>query len=387
MDFVKVLSDSAIPTTKVDLENMWRDEVTAQGSKLSNESQWSPFWNILTALVTMPVMWFINFLSQTIMPASFVNTATGEYLDLHANSVNLNRNLAIKTKGIITFTRASLNTSISIPLGTIIQSAPINGIIYQVKTTQAKSFSTGQYTLDIPIEAINAGSAYNLADGFYSVLNTPISGISEVSNNANWITTAGTNTESDSALRARIRNQYGTVSKFHTDSVYKSIIANIGGIAINDIYFVHNAPRGAGTANAYCVFDLNVDATATLAKINNYITGQEHHGHGDDLQVFQLPTQALSLSVDCWYPEYLTTAQVNTLRTAISAFINCAFRNNSNYSPTLTTPYERFSFSRLSKELHQQFSDLYSIDFNHDDIVCGLWIPDLTLNIAMHVKE
>ena len=82
VDFNQVLRDAGIPTTDAELRAEWEKEVAAQGSTLSNTSAWSPFWRIITALVTTPVLWLLGFVSSTLLPNLFVKTAKGAWLDM-----------------------------------------------------------------------------------------------------------------------------------------------------------------------------------------------------------------------------------------------------------------------------------------------------------------
>ena len=72
VDFKQALADSGIPTTEAALKAAWEAEVTAQGSKLANTSAYSPFWRVITALVTKPVLWLLTFVSDTVLPNFFV---------------------------------------------------------------------------------------------------------------------------------------------------------------------------------------------------------------------------------------------------------------------------------------------------------------------------
>lgn len=378
MDFTPILKSAGIPTTQVELETVWRNTVEATGSQINNDNRMSPFWRVLTACVTNPALWLINFVATTVMPNAYVKYATGDFLDLLADSVNLTRKGASYTVGNVAFRRNSINVAVTIPVNTLIQTAPINGVIYQLKTTQAKSFSAGSLTVDVPVIATVAGTSHNLAANYFSVLPTPILGIASVANGLDWITTPGANKESDADLRARIRNQFGTASDFHTDSVYKALIAQFQGVHIDAIWIEHNAPRGAGTANAYVLFDFSAPVSLYLAQINDFIMNQGHHGHGDDVLILQMPEHNLSLTATVWVESFVSNTDKATLRANVMSFINAAFRENSAYNPTLTLPYSRFSFSKLAEELHNQFSTIHSIDFNQSDIVSGLWIPRLT---------
>jgi uncharacterized phage protein gp47/JayE len=386
MDFLKVIASAGIPTTLDGLKTEWRSTMAAQNSQISNDDKMSPFWRLVTALVTNPVLWLINFLATTIMPNAYVKYATGEFLDLLADAVNLTRKPATKTTGVITFSRTDTGLAITIPLGTIVQTVPINGVVYRLFTTEDLSFSGTNLTLDVPVEAEFAGAGYNLAANYFSVLPVPIIGVTSAVNGVDWITAPGVETEDDDDLRARVRNQFGTAASYHTDSVYKSLIGLFPGVNIDAIWFVHDAPRGPGTANAYVLFDFAAPVADYLADINAYITDAGNHGHGDDLIVYQMPEENQTLTVTVWVEKFLSAAEQAAIQSGVTAFINAAFRENTAYSPTLTYPYSRFSFSKLAEEIHAEFSDVHSIDFSLADIVSLLWVPRLT-SLTVTVEE
>lgn len=385
-DFLKIISDNGLPTTQAELETEWQGTMAAQSSAISNDNKMSPFWRLVTALITTPVLWLINFLAVTIMPNSYVKFAVGEFLDLLADAVNLTRKAATQTVGTVIFTRTDTNLAITIPLGTIVQTAPINGVTYRLLTTQALAFSGVLTTLSVPVAAEFAGAAYNFAANYFSVLPTPIVGVTAVNNGVDWITTPGADQESDNDLRARVKNQFGTAASYHTDAVYKSLIGQFPGVSIDAIWFEHNAPRGPGTANAYVLFDFSAPVTQYLLDINGYITDDGNHGHGDDLIVYQMPVQNQTLTATVKVEKFLTGAQQTAIQTGVTAFINAAFRENTQYTPTLTYPFTRFSFSKLAEEIHRQFDDVHSVSFSLADIVSALWVPRLT-SLTVNVSE
>ncbi len=388
IDFLKVLSDSGIPTTQAELETRWKDEVMNVGSAISNDDKMSPFWRFTTAVITAPALWLINFVAVTLFPNAYVKLATGDFLELLADAVNLTRKPATKAVGVVTFTRQDGNVSVTIPSGTLINTTPINGVVFSVITTESKVFNGTDMTVDVAVQATLEGAAHNLAAGYFAVLASPIAGIVSTANPIDWLSTPGADIENDTNLRARVRNQFGTASDFHTDSVYKSIIGTFPGVNIDAIWFEHDAPRGPGTANAFVLFDFAANVAQYLTDINLYITDQGHHGHGDDLQVFQMPEQNQTLGVTVWHVDFLTAQQLSDLQANITDFVNAAFRENQSYTPTLTYPYARFSFSKLGQELHRQFEEVHSVDFSLPDIVTALWIPRLTsLTVTLNVTE
>ncbi|MFJ2451380.1 baseplate J/gp47 family protein [Pseudomonas protegens] len=378
VDFKQALSDAGIPTTEAGLRQAWEKEVAAQGSKLSNTSAYSPFWRVVTALVTKPVMWLLDFVVQSVLPNFFVKTAGGKWLDMLAWAVNIERKGATRAKGKILFTRANTAGTLELPAGVLVQSAPINGHVYQLRTTEAVAFADGQLQLSVPIEADAAGSGYNLAPGYYAILPVPIAGIVQVINAESWLESPGADPEPDDQLRLRVRNQFSAVNQWHTDAVYRAIISTFPGVRPDGVYFEHGAPRGPGSANAYVLFDAGVPAASYLDQINAYIRDQGNHGHGDDLIAMAMPEKEYSFTLIVATRDNTSAERRAELQKEIDLFVRTAFREITpqDYKPTLTYPQSRFSFSRLTEELHHQFLDVVSFRFSaRVDLISGLEIP------------
>ena len=379
VDFKQALADSGIPTTEAALKAAWESEVTAQGSKLSNTSAYSPFWRVITALVTKPVLWLLTFVSDTVLPNFFVKTAQKAWLDMLAWAVNVERKAPTKAIGILLFSRATTAGEFEVPIGTRVQSASINGNVYELVTTQAASFVEGESQLQIPAMAVEAGSGYNLAPGYYAILPVPVPGVVQVVNLDGWLVAPGSDAEPDDQLRLRVRNQFSAVNQWHTDAVYRALIAAFPGVSANGVFFEHGAPRGPGSANAYVLFEADVPADIYLQQINAKVMDEGNHGHGDDLLVMVMPETQHDVSLQVWPVANLTPAQRTDLQTDIGLFIRAAFRESTDrdYAPTLTWPQSRFSFSRLTEELHEQFPGIDSLKFGNDDILSSLDIPRL----------
>ena len=380
VDFKQALSDAGVPTTEAKLRAAWEAEVVAQGSKLSNTSAWSPFWRVVTALVTKPVMWLIDFIALTVLPNFFVKTAVDAWLDMLAWQVNVTRKPATKAEGVLLFTRSAVAGVMEVPTGTRIQSIAINGNVYVLVTTVATSFADGKSQVLVPAIATDAGSGFNLAPGYFSILPEPVPGVIQVVNAEGWLSQPGADVESNDDLRLRTRNQFSAVNQWHTDAVYRAMIAAFPGVQADGVYFEHGAPRGPGTANAYVLFEADSPADTYLAQINSYIRDQGNHGHGDDLVVMQmLETQHL-VQLTVWPKAEVGTERWGALKTDIELYIRAAFRESTttDYQPTLTYPQSRFSFSRLGEELHQEFPGIDSLHFENDDIISELTIPRLT---------
>ncbi|MEN5045106.1 baseplate J/gp47 family protein [Pseudomonas koreensis] len=380
IDFKKVIADAGIPTTEAALKAEWEKEVEAQGAKVANTSSYSPFWRVITALVTKPVLWMLDFLCMTVLPNFFVKTAVDAWLDTLAWAVNVERKGATKAQGKLLFTRAVPDGVLQLEKGIVVQSAAINGNVYQLVTTAPATFQQGQLQLDVPVEAIEAGSGFNLAPGYYAILPVPIPGIVQVVNKDGWLASPGADPEPNDQLRLRVRNQFSAVNQWHTDAVYRAMISAFPGVRPDGVYIEHGAPRGPGSANAYILFDAGVPADTYLEQINAHIRDQGNHGHGDDLLAMVMPEVPATVTLWLWPKPNLSAERINALVKEVELFVRAAFRESTatDYQPTLTYPQSRFSYSRLSEELHQQFADIASLRFlPGQDIISGLNIPRL----------
>ncbi|EMA5904817.1 baseplate J/gp47 family protein, partial [Salmonella enterica] len=300
----------------------------------------------------------------------------------------LTRKDATRATGNITFIKASPDTSVTVPAGTVIQTERINGVIYAVKTTQQVVIPAGTAQAPVSATATDSGTAFNLAPGYYQILPEAVDGIAAVRNDDNWLTTPGSDQESDDELKDRCRNQFNLAGSYHTDAVYRSLIAAQAGLSIDRIFFQHDAPRGPGTANAFLLLDTGVISQPYLDRVNQYITDQGHHGHGDDIRCFALPETRHDLAVTVYVKNLANISADDTaaLQSGVENLIRCAFRENSNYDVTRTWPYSRFSFSQLGRELHDAFTLVDSVTFSLTDILSELNIPRLN-TLSVEVKD
>lgn len=134
-----------------------------------------------------------------------VDTKYGEALDDFVELFGITRLRARRATGTVTFKRGTVaDQDYPIPVGTQVfkpSSADSPAILFQ--TTVNALLQTGQVQVEVPIEAVVAGTSGNVPEGAINVLGTAITGISSVLNEIP--TTGGRDTEDDSALRERWR--------------------------------------------------------------------------------------------------------------------------------------------------------------------------------------
>ncbi|EKH9589866.1 baseplate J/gp47 family protein [Escherichia coli] len=385
-DYEKILADNGMPVTEEQARAEFEAIVQSEGL-ITNTSRMSPFWRLITAIVTRPVMWLKDALVNVVMKNLFLATAEGFFLDIFAWAVNLTRKEATPASGVIRFIKSDISRPVTVPADTLIQTERINGVIYTLKTRQATLIPEGIAGMSVDVIAEDTGAGFNLAPGYYRILPVAVDGIDAVENEENWLTVPGADEESDNELRDRVRNQFNLAGAYHTDAVYRGLIAGVAGISADRIYFLHDAPRGPGTANAYIMLDAGIASEPFIDSVNSFITDEGHHGHGDDLRCFAMPETHHDLTVTLWLyaAMNLNEEEIQLLKHNSGNLIRCAFRENSDYDVQKTWPYSRFSMSRLGEELHLHFPAIESVAFSLPDIISDLDIPrlnQLTIEVA-----
>ncbi|HHQ4627805.1 TPA: baseplate J/gp47 family protein [Aeromonas veronii] len=388
VDFMALLAETGVPTTEQAMEVELKKEVEAAGSLITNDSDVSPFWRLVRGVVITPALWLVRtLLAGHVLPNTFAATATDAYLDLKAWDVDLTRKGDQKTRGVINFVKVNPSEATAIPADIWISTERINGTIYRVKPVQAMVSPAGEAVARVVCEAEFAGAAWNLAPGYYHLLSEPVTGILSARNDdKEWIITPGADAESNDALGLRIKNQFSAVGRYHIDAVYRSMLASVAGIRADHIFFEHDAPRGPGTANAYILLEVGTTPASLISKLNDYVTNQGNHGHGDDLQVMAIPETEHSLHLELWPVDNLGEPQRTALVAGVRQLVNAAFRLSADYpTVTRTWPQSRFSLSQLGRELHQAFPEIRSLHFTELDILSGLAIPRLSgLEVTLH---
>ncbi|WP_299002307.1 baseplate J/gp47 family protein [uncultured Shewanella sp.] len=368
VDFKRIMQQAGIPTDSDGIQAKLESILESSDFVINNKSPMSPFWRLQKAMVTEPALDLINTLATQIMPNSFARLAKDEWLDLHGDARNLPRLTDVKAQGHITFNRADTTSSLVIAAGTRIHSMPINGIVYTLITLFDTEFPVNESQVQVVAEAEYSGKNYNLSRGYYVYLDEPIEGVS-ITNNDDWLITAGQDVETNENYQLRFRDAFATLGNYHVDSLYRTMIATYTGISADNIVFDKTAPRGPGSVDVYLYLDVGQVSQALLDRINDYIAAG-NHGDGDDLKVFAVPL--LSIDIEVSLLQHINTQDK---RSDIEQFIRAAFRQNNDYQPTRCKPDELFSFSQLEAELHNEFSEIKSIKFANNNITPSLSLP------------
>lgn len=384
VDFVDVLEREGVATDSATLEANLRDDVKAAGSKISNDSAMSPFWRWVRAAVTSPAVWLIRvLLAEHVLPNMFVATANRWSLELKAWELNVTPKGKTKTKGLITFTKANAPDETTVKAGSVVQTLPIDGVVFKVMVTEDTVIPAGVLTQKVPVQAEQAGAAFNLPAGYFNVLPEELPGIAAAVNEPEWITELGANEETDEELALRLQNQFTSSGNWHIDDAYRAVISSVAGIRSDNIFFENTGHVEPGTATAFILMEVGLTPAKVIDQLNHHIMTLGHHGHGDVLTCKPIIDQPVNLECEVVLASNLTTEETEAAINEVEARIRAAFRETEAY-PVMTRakPQSRFSLSQMGTEIHNNMRDVESVRFVVDgniqkDIVSALQQPRL----------
>lgn len=384
VDFVDVLEQEGIPTTEAAITEQLEKDVKDAGSQISNDSEMSPFWRWVKAAVVSPVYWLITtLLAKHIMPSLFVATAQRWALDLKAWELDVEPKPAVKMQGNITLTKANSAEESTVSAGSIIQSPPIDGVVYRLFVIRDTVIAAGEAEGDILCEAEYEGQAFNLSAGYYSIIPEEISGIVSAENKPDYITTLGADIEADDELALRLQNAFTSSGAWHIDDVYRSIITDVAGIRSDNVFFKNTGEVEPGTATAYILMEVGQTPQSILEQLNTHIMTNGHHGHGDVLTCKAIPDKNVDIVTEVVFVANLDADTKTSEKQQVEDRIRAAFReSDAHKNITRAAPKSRFSLSRLGKEIHEDLNRVESVRFIVDgevqkDIVSSLEQPRL----------
>jgi len=383
-DFIEILSESGVPVTEDEFEAKLKQEVVGAGSKVSNDSEMSPFWRWVRAAVVTPCVWLIRtLLAEHVMPNMFVATAERWALELKAWEHDIEPKDAEKTQGNITLTKANAADAVTIEAGKVVQTLPIDGVVYKVRVLAETVIDAGQLTGKVLVEAFEAGAAFNLPAGYFNIIPEEVPGIVDAVNEPDWITKLGADAESEEELALRIQNAFTSSGEWHIDDVYRSIISSVAGIRSDNIYFNNTGEVKPGTAEALILMEVGATPQPVLEQLNDHIMAKGHHGHGDVLTCKAIPDTEHDVIADVVLVANLDEAiKVNELL-EVEDRIRAAFRETAAYPEmTRAKPESRFSLSLLGTEIHTNMAQVESVKFTvggkvQEDIISDLEQPRL----------
>lgn len=173
---------------------------TSKGEKLDENSETAKKFEAVAS-----ELYAISCYGDFILKQAFVQSASGEYLDAHAQLRGVTRKTASTASGTLTFYLLEPSeTNIVIPKGVVcsVSKKPY----LQYATDEEVSIKAGELSVSVNASAVSPGEEFNVLSGEITVMVNAPAGIYGVINDGDF--KGGCDNERDSSLRRRIIEHY-----------------------------------------------------------------------------------------------------------------------------------------------------------------------------------
>jgi len=245
-----------------------RDYLVAQGSSLTNFNEGGVLRTTFT--VTSKLIGELHMLLLDVIKQGYVETATGFWLDLRAADQSLLRHEATAAEGEVTFSREDAAGALIVPAGTLVATKLDSAGERRTYTTMTDyTMPDGEAEADVAVRAMGTGIAFNAAAGVIEEILTPVVGLDAVTNGPDWLTSEGTDEETDDALRERCLLRWAELSRGATADAYRSwarAVSGVAGVSVDDQH-----PHGPGTVDVVITGSAGIPSETLLQEVQAYI--------------------------------------------------------------------------------------------------------------------
>lgn len=234
---------------------------------------------------------FIDNIMNQAVPVS----ASGEFLDMHAESVGLTRKPATKARGYVEFVRDGSNTqNIKIEVNKIVRTKPDSlGKIYRYIVIEETVMQKDSLSCLVLVESEDYGIKANATAGAICELVTPIAGIAYVNNKADWLIYEASDKETDSELLERYKYAWQALAGV-TVEAYKSAALSVTGV--KSVYINDQHPRGQGTIDVYILGSNGLPTENLINEVSKKIASQIIIN--DDVLVLSPKSKNISVDIE-----------------------------------------------------------------------------------------
>jgi len=244
-------------------------------------------------------------LVKTVMQQSFVQTATGSWLDLKVREMGIIRKAAVKTKVYLTFScNSPAAQNITIPADTICRSQKdSDGNDYRFLTTEEAVLEEGQTIVHVVAEAELPGRAWNVGQDTITRMVTRVTGIHTVTNDAVFLIREGSEPESDEQLRERAISKWETLGLGGTRGAYRNWAMSVPGVIAASV--LDDFPFGPGTVGVVILGEEGTPSAELINEVYQYIKARKPLTA--DVRI--LAPDILSIDLDLEVIRYANAAQ------------------------------------------------------------------------------
>lgn len=235
-------------------ENLPEDIDTEEGSF---------FWDVARP-VAIEKAEMVEFQLNEVLKVCFPQWAYGEYLDLHAEMVGLQRRPAVPASGYVTVTG---QPGTYLPAGTELATPAVGDQPSIIFRTKEALYLDESGTGTVEVEATTPGTIGNVAANTITLMVQPVPGITSITNPEP--TTGGTEEEDDESLRMRYFQRVRAPSTGGNKADYINWALEVPGVGGVSVIPVRDGP---GTVSVAIINTNKEPADQTLVdKVQNYI--------------------------------------------------------------------------------------------------------------------
>ena len=223
-----------------------------------------------------------------VLDQSFPQTAQGVYLDYHAQMRGISRTPGTCAVGTLRFQAPSQPASeLSIPAGTVCMTREE----VRFQTTADAVLTTDALFVDVPAQALEAGSSGNVVAGAVCVMTACPVGITACTNPQAF--SGGSDPEGDESLRQRILESYQRLPNGANASYYQQVAMGHAGVAAATVV---GRARGIGTVDVYIATEAGIPDGELLAEVTQDLA--EKREIAVDVQVLAPETKTVDITLE-----------------------------------------------------------------------------------------
>lgn len=223
-----------------------------------------------------------------VLDQSFPQTAQGEYLDYHAQMRGITRAPGTCAVGTLRFqTPVQPASALTIPAGTVC----MTGEEVRFQTTAAAVLGTDALFVDVPAQALEAGSGGNVVAGAVCIMTACPVGITACTNPEAF--SGGSDPETDESLRERILESYQRLPNGANAAYYEQVAMSHTGVAAASVI---GRARGVGTVDVYIATEAGLPDGGLLEEVAQDL--QEKREIAVDVQVLSPQTQQVDIALE-----------------------------------------------------------------------------------------
>lgn len=319
--------DKIFPVPELeDLKEEKIQQLTAAGFIITNFKSGGVFYTLMMIVLQIYIE-FIR-LFRTVLNQMFVKHASGDWLELKAQDYSKERKAATKTEGVLTLSGESGHATITIPKGTTFKTEKdINGTELRYFATEDVVFLAGETNVKVAVLAESEGIDYNVSEGRIVNCIKHLEGVDSITNETDWITKEGADTEDDESLRTRTLNSWSELAAGTTAAKYKAVAEKVTGVLYADVDQLH--PRGQGTVDIIITSTAGAASEELIAEVTEAVEAVK--GEYDNLLVKSAITISQDINVIAILPALASDEGVeNRIRYAIDQYFKVSTNRKLN---------------------------------------------------------